>query len=170
MDHILMRQDKNGINGLKSLISLLPDNIVGLEIGCYAGESSEIFVSSGKFTKLYCLDFWKEGFYQDRGTSGAEKLFDAMASKYPCIDKVKANSNDVLKLFKDIHLDFIYIDGGHEFDQVSRDIHNALKLLKGKGHIAGHDYVPEFPGVQKAVNDKIYPCVFFVDSSWMKQL
>lgn len=170
MNHILMRQDENGIKGLKELISHLPDDIVGIEIGSYAGESSEIFAESGKFKKLYCLDFWQDGFYADRGTAGAEKLFDQVVIKYPCIEKVKANSNDIATIFNGVKIDFIYIDGDHEYSQVSRDIKNSQLILKGHGFIAGHDYVKEFPGVQMAVRENIKTFDVFVDSSWLKRL
>jgi predicted O-methyltransferase YrrM len=170
MDHILMRQDKNGIDGLKKLISHLPDNITGIEIGCYAGESTEIFASSGKFKKLYCVDFWKDGFYSDRGTTGAEFIFDKIAEEYPCIEKIKANSNEIKELFKGKKIDFIYIDGDHEYNQVVRDIKNSLEILSGSGIIAGHDFVPEFPGVQKAIKEIIKTFTLFADSSWMRKI
>lgn len=170
MREMLMRQDTNGINGLKELIKHLPDSIVGIEVGCYAGESTEIFASSGKFKKLYCVDFWKEGFYSDRGTKGAEEIFDTICNKYPCIEKIKANSNDLCKIFQGKKIDFIYIDGDHSYGQVKKDIQNSLTILNGGGIISGHDYVPEFPGVINAVDELIKPNKFFVDSSWLKIL
>lgn len=170
MREILMRQDRPGIEGLKKLISHLPNNIVGLEVGCYAGESTEIFASSGKFTQLFCLDFWQDGFYSDRGTTGAEQIFDAMRAKYPVISKVKDNSENMLTLFKDVKIDFIYIDADHSYNSVKRDIENALKLLNGTGFIGGHDYVPEFPGVMQAVDELVKPSLFCADSSWLRKL
>jgi predicted O-methyltransferase YrrM len=169
MKMVLMRQDVPGIEGLKELISHLPDNILGIEVGCYAGESTEIFAASGKFRDLICIDFWKEGFYDDRGTAEAEAAFDLVAARYPLIiSKHKADSAVLEKYM--IRPDFIYIDADHSYEQVKNDIENALALLNGKGVIAGHDYVPEFPGVIQAVDELVKPTHFFKDSSWLKVL
>lgn len=170
-----MRTSRNDIDGLKQLVDDLPSDLVGIEIGSYAGESAEIFASSGKFKTLYCVDFWKEGFYPDRGTAGAELLFDRVSKRYSCIKKVKTNSDHIVAAFHTagfppVQIDFIYIDGGHDYDQVCRDIVNAHILLNGQGILAGHDYVPEFPGVMKAVDELVRPDKFYVDSSWLKNL
>lgn len=162
---LLMRQDKPGIQGLKDLIACLPDDIVGLEIGCYAGESTRIFVESGKFKILYCLDFWKEGFYKDRTTSDAEKVFDELAENSEVVVKLKEDSNRVINLFTGKRIDFIYIDADHEYEQVKKDIENAIQL--NPKYLGGHDYVPEFPGVMRAVDELPYVKRHFADSSWL---
>lgn len=167
---ILMRQPGPDVDGLKDLIEKLPCNIVGLEIGSYAGESAEIFAASGKFSKLYCMDFWKEGYFPDRTTTDAEARFDEIAARYPVIEKVKEHSRELNFLFHKIHLDFIYIDGDHSYDQVRLDIICALRLLKKYAYIGGHDYCKDFPGVVKAVDELVRPGLFFSDSSWLKRL
>jgi len=40
-------------------------------------------------------------------------------------------------------LDFIYIDGNHDYDFVFKDIDVARKLVKKGGVVSGHDYRPE---------------------------
>jgi len=79
----LMRTDTAAKDGLNELIKMLPNNLVGLEIGSYAGESSEIFVKSNKFKCLYCVDFWKQDFYPNGRETGE-------ASKCPRIEKTRA--------------------------------------------------------------------------------
>ena len=47
---------------------------------------------------------------------------------------------DALKLFDDNSLDFVYIDGNHEFMSVSNDLFHWHKKVRVGGMIAGHDY------------------------------
>jgi len=48
-------------------------------------------------------------------------------------------------------LDFIYIDGNHQYKYVKKDLELYFPLLKKKGIIAGDDFSGSFPGLCKAV-------------------
>ena len=48
---------------------------------------------------------------------------------------------DALKYFQDDSLDFVYLDGNHDFVNVTQDIHYWLKKVKPGGILSGHDYV-----------------------------
>jgi hypothetical protein len=164
----LMRENPQAKTGLQDLISLLPDGIVGIEIGSYAGESTDVFIKSGKFVKLYCVDMWQEGYYADRGTG--EGRFDAVING-TIAEKVKIDSNTILERFKGLKIDFIYIDGCHKYEQVKKDIENSLILLNGSGILAGHDYSEATPDVSKAIKATIKTVdKEFKDTSWIKFL
>jgi len=164
------RADKAAKDGLNDLIKLLPDNIVGIELGSYAGESAEIFCQSGKFKELHCFDIWNGDYHV--GTGEAE--FDFIKKKYPEIVKYKEYSNKIVEIFKNKHIDFIYIDAMHTYEAVKEDIKNSLIVLNNKGIIAGHDYIDTprnpFGGVIKAVNENFKPDYLFQDTSWIKIL
>lgn len=176
LEMTVRQRDESGIKGLQDLCKLLPDNLTGVEIGSYAGESAEIFIRSGKFNKLYCVDFWSETYYKDRGLDrdNGESQFDELCLVYPEIIKVKMDSKNICKFFKDKDIDFIYIDCNHEYEFVKRDIENSLLILKGKGIISGHDYIETernpFGGLIKAVNEFFVPDKIFIDTSWIKFL
>jgi hypothetical protein len=170
LKHIVMRPSDKG---LKELTQELPDNCIGIEIGSFAGEASRIFASSGKFKKLYCVDPWKNGYDRKDVASKVvakyEKEFDKVAKQYPCIEKVKLSSDEALTLFTD-KVDFVYIDGCHTYEQVKKDIQNYMPKVKTGGIIAGHDYMEEWAGVKKAVDECLTPDAVYKDSSWMKRI
>ncbi|MEK6577902.1 MAG: class I SAM-dependent methyltransferase [Bdellovibrionota bacterium] len=64
---------------------------------------------------------------------------------------VQANTRDFK--FKDYNakLDFILIDAGHEFEDVSRDTENAFRVLSPSGTILWHDLNEAHPGVVKTL-------------------
>lgn len=55
--------------------------------------------------------------------------------------------------FEDASLDFVYIDGDHQYESVLDDIGVWFDKVRVGGVIAGHDYEnPDLPGVQQAVD------------------
>ena len=70
------------------------------------------------------------------------------AIKDPRVTFIQGNSLNVLDMLPD-DLDFIYLDGLHEYNFVICEITKALHKIKPGGIIAGHDY--DQSGVNLAV-------------------
>lgn len=49
-------------------------------------------------------------------------------------------------------IDFIFIDGGHDYETVKSDTQKALAMLTENGMIVWDDYSPDFPGVYHFLN------------------
>jgi hypothetical protein len=56
------------------------------------------------------------------------------------IDMRREFSMDALRSVADNSLDFVYIDGAHDFDNVMMDIICWTKKVKIGGIVSGHDY------------------------------
>lgn len=116
----------------------------GAEIGVLFGRYSKILCEANPKLKLYSIDPWlvyKE--YKDLTT---QKDFDGMYERtksdmapFDCT-VIRKKSMDAVGKFKDNSLDFVYIDGNHEFASEANDIHEWSKKVKVGGIIAGHDY------------------------------
>ncbi len=156
------RESKWSRNGLLALIARLPSGLVGIEVGSFAGESAKLFIDSGKFDRLYCVDPW----VGLDPSHNAEERFDATHGDDPRIVKCKGTLRDFRATLPDA--DFIYIDADHSRWAVQRDIGQAMLFLKPMGIMAGHDYSDAWPGTMKAV-DSFYAgrIELFEDSSWM---
>jgi len=140
-----------------------------VEIGCYAGESTEVFAEFCK--TVYAIDPWLDGMELANGTSAGDTLkmekvveaaFDKRMANLPGVKKIKAFDQDVVSDFKDGSLNFVYIDALHTEEELLRQIDMWLPKIKKNGVIGGHDYNERFPGIMNAVNikfgkpDKIY--------------
>lgn len=169
-----------GTNNDDPLIELVKDHLIGkkdligIQIGSYRGESAEIFLSSNVFKKFYCIDPWEPGFDRyDAAASNdiilAEKEFDERFKNNNIIIKIKQKSSDVFNQFEDESIDFIYIDGCHQYDFVKNDLNNYFSKIKKGGIISGHDYCDGWYGVKKAVNEffKKVPLKIYLDHSWI---
>ncbi len=53
---------------------------------------------------------------------------------------VRKTSMSALKDFADNSLDFVYIDGNHDFVNFTNDLHFWLKKIRPGGIMSGHDY------------------------------
>jgi len=132
------------------------EQLVGVEIGTFEGENAGYILKDLNIKKLYLIDPWldyKE--YNDYEDGGQKRnlnkaYFKTLKRVSKFKDKVvliKKFSSEALKDIKE-KLDFIYIDGNHDYKFVKEDIKNYYKKLKKGGVLAGHD-IPSL-GVSKA--------------------
>jgi glycosyltransferase involved in cell wall biosynthesis len=165
-----MRPDPKFITGLVDLVADLPDKCVMAEVGCYIGESTEIFAR--KASKIYAIDPWADYFEPQNiliRMDGIESRFDQLIKKFPCIVKLKGTSAEIARKFPNRSLDVVYIDADHKYNYVIKDIHLWLPKIKLGGIICGHDY--NLDSVFRAVNDSIgIPHKLYQDYSWAKRL
>ena len=138
--------------GYSALLSLLvrdylegKKNLIGIEIGSYAGESASIFLSKDSFKTLYCIDPWEMNYDPDDEAGDehiveAEAEFDRRFNNCKQVVKLKHRSNEVVSLFQDESIDFIYIDGCHLYDAFKQDLENYVPKIKHGGIISGHDW------------------------------
>ena len=61
-------------------------------------------------------------------------------------------SDAAVNNFENESLDFVWIDGLHQYNQVLKDCRNYWPKLKKGGLFCGHDY-KVIPGVNKAVDE-----------------
>jgi len=142
------------------------------EIGCYTGESTEIFSKSGKFKEITCIDPWQmnEDYFEMpiEDMDVAEEFFDLRISTLDTpINKVRKTSMDAVEDFPDETFDFVYIDGDHGYESIKNDILKWLPKVKSNGILAGHDYIASYDGVIKAVDELLGDVELFPDFSWM---
>jgi len=173
---ICIRNARGAKSGLVDLIKHTRiQGCVGVEIGSYVGDSSQIFCESVKM--LYCVDPWEDG-YDDSDAasyqypmSEVERQFDENMSQFKNYKKIKSSSFISSRAFSDESLDFIYIDGLHTYEGVVLDIKIWRKKIKRGGWICGHDYCRKFKGVMRAVDEAFgKPDAIFSDTSWAVQV
>lgn len=156
----------NTLPGLYDLIQLClrPTDVV-LEVGSYAGVSSELFAWHCR--ELYCVDNWQT--YGERELSlmrEAEQRFDRRMAPYVHVFKQRLESAGAAARHPDGSLDLVYIDGSHAYQAVRRDIQLWWPKLKVGGYLAGHDF-DLTAHVARAVQERFGPVATFQDSSWV---
>ncbi len=151
-----------------------------IEVGVMQGKSAcylgECIKESGKQIKVELIDIWVHEqdttqqvinaqykgtdipFYPLIETNAIAKPYELLkeAGLLNYFNFVQASSFDAHKLYDNGSIDFIFIDGDHQYGSVIKDLTNFYPKLKPGGLFAGHDYNADLnPGVVRAVNEFI---------------
>ena len=162
-----------------SVIPHIPKDSVGVEIGVWKGDTSRLFLDSGRVRHLHLVDPWSVDAY-DSWDGHLERYADivggdTIADVQRYYDKVY---HDVVQRFAvapvSIHrmtsarffelfpysCHWVYIDGNHDEERVRLDLIGALTAVHPGGIIFGDDYGnPSTPGVKVAVDGRKRTCV-----------
>ena len=175
-----MRQDSSQRQGLINLCNsvkyyLNDNNLQLVEVGSYCGESGGIIASIFPNSILNCVDPWEK--YTEEGSTydlneqelvlkEAERIFDSTTGTLPNVRKNKMFSSHYANLIDDNSVDFIYIDGNHQYSSVMEDLTLWSKKVKIGGIIAGHDF--GWAPVSRAIYEFFDrpPVDIFSDGSW----
>ena len=83
-----------------------------------------------------------------------EAVEDLLSKFKKNITLLKGNSNEILKNIELEKVDFIFIDGGHEYNTVKNDLVQSHRLLKNKGTILCDDLnLSQALGVRQAIKE-----------------
>lgn len=158
-----MRHADNAIDGLLDLCADIPERGSMVEVGCFAGESTEVFAS--KFGHVAAVDCWL-GSDDNR----IEELFDhRIMSRFNNVTKIKLFSDVAARDFPFHSVDMVYIDAAHDYASVKLDLFSWIPAIKKGGYICGHDYDQD--DVNRAINDVVGLNVKkYQDGSWLIQL
>jgi hypothetical protein len=130
-----------GRNALPDLFAELGYK-VGAEIGVAKGAYSEILCKAG--LKVYAVDAYTpyRGYRWHTTRKTFDALFEEARDRLAPYDHqiIRGFSTEAVKLFADNSLDFVYIDGNHEFQQVTNDIAEWSKKVRPGGIVSGHDF------------------------------
>tara|TARA_B100000965_G_scaffold390938_1_gene398476 strand:+ start:311 stop:931 length:621 start_codon:yes stop_codon:yes gene_type:complete len=70
------------------------------------------------------------------------------------IEIITGNTNEKLKMLSLSNLDYIFIDGGHDFETIKNDLFFSKKFIKKGGTILCDDYdLSQALGVKKAIDE-----------------
>lgn len=116
----------------------------GAEVGVEQGLYSEVLCQANPNLHLYCVDAWLayKGYRDHVSQEKLDRFYaDAHArlQPYGC-ELIRAYSHEAAERFPNGSLDFVYIDGNHEFFQVTRDIAAWAPKVRPGGILAGHDF------------------------------
>ena len=72
------------------------------------------------------------------------------------IHLIKGNSNKILKKIDMSKIDYVFLDGGHEYNTVLNDLNCCFEVINNDGIVLCDDYdLKQAPGVKKAIDDFI---------------
>lgn len=113
----------------------------GVEIGTHTGDSAVMWLARSPKLHLVCVDPYVS--YNARHSQEErDRAYAAAVEKLKpySAEIIRAKSLDVVGEFADRSLDFVHIDGDHEFDAVMQDLIRWAPKVRGGGLVILHDY------------------------------
>jgi len=126
----------------------------GAEIGVEVGRNARTLCQTIPGLHLICVDPW-HAFGRKVREERACAHFEAAKKRLKGYDVefMRMTSMEAVQKVPDLSLDFVYIDGLHDFDSVMFDIIHWSKKVRAGGIVSGHDYVHLYQvGVVRAVD------------------
>lgn len=137
------------------------DSSVFVELGCWRGRSACFLLvealNAGKTPSIYFVDHWGGSNEPEHQTDPElEKVYDQFLANveranYPKATVLRMPTVEAAGLFKDETVDFVWVDAGHEYDEVMADLKAWWPRVKPGGVIGGDDFPMD--GVKRAVGE-----------------
>jgi len=132
---------------IRPMIQYLKDtgrkDLVGIEIGVAKGNNSLSILKNLPIEKLFLIDpyvsFKQKGFIIKEHKSDFKIVQKKLRPYAEKVLLIHLTSSKAIKGFKK-KVDFVYIDGNHEYEHINEDIVNYKKIVKKDGIIGGHDF------------------------------
>ena len=125
---------------------------VGLDLFEENLENKNEVIPNTKFSNPIKNIFFKYIKRQDPYSLEAAK--DLLKKFKNNVHLIKGNSNHVLKKIEMSKIDYVFLDGGHEYNTVKNDLNNCIDVIKNSGTLLCDDYNLSYaPGVKKAVDE-----------------
>ena len=103
---------------------------------------------SNPFKRLYFKYVKKQNPYS------IEAVEDLLKKFKKNIHLIKGNSNHILKKIDMAKIEYVFLDGGHDYETIKNDLNNCIKVIYNKGTILCDDYNLSYaPGVKQAIDE-----------------
>lgn len=125
----------------------LPGNCVIAEVGVLGGDLSAWLLQHKKPTELHLIDIFDCDDYPIHGRFTRRENESFVRNRFN--EEIKSNqvfikkgySWDMLAKYPDQYFDWIYIDAGHDYASVKKDLNQAIKKVKPNGYLVMNDYI-----------------------------
>ena len=132
------------------LLNEICPNGIGIEIGVKQATFSHVLLSGWNNSKLYLVDPWEDQdkLVYDEDVHDHQSDYNIATQKLKEFEGryevVRKYSNHAHSNFANHSVDFIYVDGSHEYVDVKKDADEAFKIIKKDGIIIFDDFLWQY--------------------------
>jgi hypothetical protein len=130
-------------------------NYVGLDLFEENDENKDEVIPNTTFSSNPVKQFYYK--YIKRQNPYSLEAVEELLSKFKeNVHLIKGNSNKVLKKIDMSKIDYVFLDGGHEYNTVMNDLNCCHEVITNNGTVLCDDYdLQQAPGVKKAIDEFI---------------
>jgi hypothetical protein len=154
------------------LLRTLPPGSAGCEIGVWEGDFSAEILRTVRPRRLVLIDPW---LYQPefagawyggallKSQAEMDSVYERVRERFsqrPEVQLLRGRTREVQSAVAPASLDWIYIDGNHDYDHVRLDLDFAAQVVKPGGLVLGDDFgrgpPGQIPPVTRALSDHLH--------------
>ncbi len=125
---------------------------IGLDLFEINDENKSEIIPSNIFSNPIKQFFFK--YIKRQNPYTIEAVKDLLGKFKSNIHLIKGNSNEILKKIDMSKIDYVFLDGGHDYNTVRNDLYNCMEVINKNGTILCDDYNLSYaPGVKKAIDE-----------------
>ena len=125
---------------------------VGLDLFEENSENKDEVIPNTKFSNPFKSIYFN--YIKRQNPYSFEGVEDLLSKFKNNISLIKGNSNNILKKIDMSKVDFVFLDGGHDYSTVMNDLNCSIDVINNEGTILCDDYDLSYaPGVKKAIDE-----------------
>ena len=127
---------------------------IGLDLFEENDENKDEIIPNTKFSNPFKTFFFK--YIKRQNPYSLEAVKDLLNKFKENIHLIKGNSNKILSKIEMKKIDYVFLDGGHEYNTVKNDLECCKEVILNNGVVLCDDYDLSYaPGVKKAIDEFI---------------
>jgi predicted O-methyltransferase YrrM len=127
---------------------------IGLDLFEKNDENKSEIIPNTNFSNPFKQIYFKYIKRQDPYT--IEAVRDLLSNFKNNVHLIKGNSNTVLKKIDMTKINYVFLDGGHDYETVKNDLDSCTEVVDNGGTILCDDYNLSYaPGVKKAIDEYV---------------
>jgi len=144
---------------------------IGLDLFEKNDENKSEIIPNTSFSNPFKQIYFK--YIKRQDPYSIEAVRDLLKKFSKNVDLIIGNSNKVLKKIDMSKIDYVFLDGGHDYETVKNDLNNCIEVVNKNGTILCDDYNLSYaPGVKKAIDEFVanngFKCDILYNSRFAK--
>ena len=127
---------------------------IGLDLFEETEETKKEIIPNTKFNNPLKQIYFK--YIKKQNPYSLDAVKDLLKKFEKNVHLIVGNSNKVLKKIDMSKIDYVFLDGGHDYETVKNDLNNCVEVINNDGTILCDDYNLHYaPGVKKAIDEYV---------------
>ena len=142
-------------NVCELLYKIHQDNFkyIGLDLFEESDENKNEVIPNTTFSSNPIKQFYYK-FIKRQNPYSLEAVEELLSKFKNNVHLIKGNSNKLLKKIDMSKIDYVFLDGGHEYNTVLNDLNCCNEVINNNGTVLCDDYdLKQAPGVKKAIDE-----------------
>ena len=144
---------------------------IGLDLFEKSDENKSEIIPNTNFSNPFKQIYFK--YIKRQNPYSIEAVKDLLIKFKDNVNLIKGNSNNILKKIDMTKIDYVFLDGGHDYNTVKNDLDCCSEVINNDGTILCDDYNLSYaPGVKKAIDEYVennnFKCEILQNSRFAK--